>query len=91
LPTYALETNLLVYAAALTSEAGSEGLPSSMEEARTIASKRNISQFKIMTLARGFTEEADRLLDYLVRSPETSQPLQRVQVRFSVATGARYI
>jgi hypothetical protein len=28
--------------------------------------KRNVSAFKIMTMTRGFTEEADRLLDYLV-------------------------
>ena len=29
--------------------------------------KRNVSGFKILTVTRGFTEEADRLLDYLVR------------------------
>jgi hypothetical protein len=29
-------------------------------------SKRSVSGFKIMTVARGFTEEADKLLDYLV-------------------------
>ena len=28
---------------------------------------RNVSGFKIMTVTRGFTEEADKLLDYLVR------------------------
>ncbi|EMD38181.1 hypothetical protein CERSUDRAFT_104791 [Gelatoporia subvermispora B] len=28
-------------------------------------SKRNVSGFKIMTVTRGFTEEADKLLDYL--------------------------
>ena len=29
-------------------------------------SKRNVSGFKIMTVSRGYTEEADKLLDYLV-------------------------
>ncbi|KAI0344853.1 DNA-binding protein [Trametopsis cervina] len=29
------------------------------------SSKRNVSGFKIMTVARGYTEEADKLLDYL--------------------------
>lgn len=29
--------------------------------------RRNVSGFKIMTVTRGFTEEADKLLDYLVR------------------------
>jgi hypothetical protein len=29
-------------------------------------SKRGVSGFKIMTMTRGFTEEADKLLDYLV-------------------------
>jgi meiosis-specific protein len=28
--------------------------------------RRNVSAFKIMTVTRGFTEEADRLLNYLV-------------------------
>ena len=27
---------------------------------------RNVSGFKIMTVTRGYTEEADKLLDYLV-------------------------
>jgi hypothetical protein len=31
-------------------------------------SKRSVSGFKIMTMTRGFTEEADKLLDYLVCS-----------------------
>lgn len=31
-------------------------------------SKRSVSGFKIMTMTRGFTEEADKLLDYLVRA-----------------------
>ncbi len=30
------------------------------------SSKRNVSGFKIMTVSRGYTEEADKLLDYLV-------------------------
>ena len=30
------------------------------------SARRNISGFKIMTVTRGFTEEADKLLDYLV-------------------------
>ena len=29
--------------------------------------KRTVSGFKIMTVTRGFTEEADKLLDYMVR------------------------
>ena len=29
--------------------------------------RRNISAFKIMTVTRGYTEEADKLLNYLVR------------------------
>lgn len=28
--------------------------------------RRNVSGFKIMTVTKGFTEEADKLLDYLV-------------------------
>ena len=28
--------------------------------------RRNVSGFKIMTVMRGFTEEADKLLDYMV-------------------------
>ena len=32
------------------------------------SSKRNVSGFKIMTVSRGYTEEADKLLDYLVSS-----------------------
>ena len=30
--------------------------------------KKNVSGFKVMTVTRGYTEEADKLLDYLVRS-----------------------
>ena len=30
---------------------------------------KNVSGFKIMTVTRGFTEEADKLLDYLVSCP----------------------
>ena len=30
--------------------------------------RRNVSAFKIMTVTRGFTEEADKLLNYLVQS-----------------------
>ena len=30
--------------------------------------RKNVSGFKIMTVTRGFTEEADKLLDYLVSS-----------------------
>ncbi|TFY60425.1 hypothetical protein EVJ58_g5155 [Rhodofomes roseus] len=30
--------------------------------------KRNVSGFKIMTVTRGFTEEADKLLDYMVNT-----------------------
>lgn len=31
--------------------------------------RRNVSGFKIMTVTKGFTEEADKLLDYMVCNP----------------------
>ena len=39
-------------------------------------SERNISGFKIMTVTRGFTEEADKLLDYLVSTFDAYMLLQ---------------
>jgi len=33
---------------------------------RDLQSRRNVSAFKIMTVSRGFTEEGDKLLNYLV-------------------------
>ncbi len=58
-----------IYLGYLTS-AGPESLSS--QPSRTDSSfgssdaRKNVSGFKIMSVTRGFTEEADKLLDYLV-------------------------
>jgi hypothetical protein len=46
-----------------------DSMPSLSSSADNLVDKklrRNISAFKIMTVTRGYTEEADKLLNYLV-------------------------
>lgn len=39
----------------------------------SVDDRRNVSGFKIMTVTKGFTEEADKLLDYLVCDPPLAE------------------
>lgn len=48
---------------------GSDALssqPSKSDSMDTSFQRKNVSGFKIMTITRGFTEEADKLLNYMV-------------------------
>ena len=57
--------------AALTSEGGLGAFSNlAHDDAPHDSNRRNsTSQFKVMTLIPGFTQEADRLMDYLARFP----------------------
>lgn len=63
------ENSNVVFTGYLTSSA-SESLSSQPSQSGSSfaseAGKRNVSGFKIMTVARGYTEEADKILDFLV-------------------------
>ena len=64
---------LTVFAGFLTS-ASADSRSSSMNGSfASDAGQKNISGFKIKTVTRGFTEEADKLLDYMVRRVDWPQ------------------
>ena len=61
-------TNVATHLGYLTSAASD---PQPSDSFSSESGSRNVSGFKIMTVTRGFTEEADKLLDYLVRDNRT--------------------
>lgn len=54
------------YLTSANSDVPSSQPSQSFDSSNGDASRRNVSGFKIMTVTRGYTEEADKLLDYLV-------------------------
>lgn len=68
-------TSVTIHLGYLTS-AASDPLPSDSFSSEN--GRRNVSGFKIMTVTRGFTEEADKLLDYLVRNSRAYMRLLRI-------------
>lgn len=68
-PRWATLANCVVAVAYLTSSGAASLSSQPSVNTGSFASdggRRNVSGFKIMTVTRGFTEEADKLLDYMV-------------------------
>jgi hypothetical protein len=54
-------------------------------------SRRNVSAFKIMTVSRGFTEEGDKLLDYLVMHYRLLACSDKSRYELTSSSGTWYI